>query len=354
MTRPVAGEGPQVSVHATDYAGAVAHYASPERRDAVKRHWEEPLLRRLLDRVLARVDVGGQPLQILDVGCGGGGGLTLLDGTAHLQRTATRVEYVGLDLDPHLLALARRDHGHDARVRFLHGDVRDGSPVTDVDVYLSTGVPYSHLTAEELEEVLTGFLAAAAHRHRPTALVVDVLGRWSQEWPSRWDQQRWSYRMSFFEGDDPPPTAPMRVYDGEELLALVARAAAHAGADLDELATVDRSLLVGRHSATGEYTDGPPYRTLVNGLWDPTATVDPDELHVEVPATPTPARIHTFYEEHAAAWNGLVDRARAAGWDQRDQLVLAEELRELEVVAQRGLGTGHSLTAIAVTRPRAK
>ena len=351
MTRTVPGEGPHGSAHATDYAGAVAHYASPDRRDAVKRHWEEPLLRRLLDHVLSRVDVDGQPLRILDVGCGGGGGLTLLDGTAHLQQTSTELEYVGLDLDPHLLALARQDHGDDPRARFLHGDVRAGSPVEDVDLYLSTGVPYSHLTAEELEEVVTGFFAAAAARHRPTALVVDVLGRWSTEWTSRWGQERWSYRMSFFEGDDSPPRAPMRVYDGQELLELVARAAAQAGTELDELVAVDRSLLVGRHSITGDYTDTPPYRTLVNGLWDPTTTVEPNELYVEVPAAPAPARIHTFYEEYARAWNELVDQARAAGWSERDQVTLAEQLRDLEVALQQGLGAGHSLTAVAVTRP---
>jgi SAM-dependent methyltransferase len=354
VTRPAAGDGPHGSAHATDYAGAVAHYTSPDRRDAVKRHWEEPLLRRLLDHVLTRVDVDGHPLRILDVGCGGGSGLTLLDGTGHLQRSATAIEYVGFDLDPNLLALARRDHGDDPRARFLHGDVREGSPVGDVDVYLSTGVPYSHLTAGELEDVLLGFFAAAAGRHRPTALVVDVLGRWSTEWTSRWDQKRWSYRMSFFEGDGPPPSAPMRVYDGEELLALVARAAARAGADLDELVAVDRSLLVGRHSVTGEYADGPPYRTLVNRLWDPTVRVEPDELHVEVSDTPAPARIHSFYDEYALAWNGLVDRARAAGWGERDRVALAEHLRDLEPAAQRGLGAGHSLTALAVTRPAAR
>jgi SAM-dependent methyltransferase len=354
VTQPVAGEEPHDPAHATDYAGAVAHYASPDRRDAVKRHWEEPLLRRLLDRVLTRVDAGGQPLRVLDVGCGGGGGLTLLDGTDHLQRTATPLEYIGLDLDPHLLELARRDHGQDPRVRFLQGDVRAGSPVDQVDLYLSTGVPYSHLTAEELEDVLEGFLTAAAARDRRTALVVDVLGRWSTEWTSRWDQQRWAYRMSFFEGDGPPPSAPMRVYDGEELLALITRAASEAGADLAELVTVDRSILVGRHSDTGEYTNGPPYRTLINGLWDPAVTVEPDDLYVEVPATPAPARIRAFYEKHAAEWNALVGRARTTGWDQPAQVALAEELRELEDTAQRGLGTGHSLTAVAVTRPAAK
>lgn len=359
MTRPISGEGvgpvdvTDRPVDVADYAGAVAHYASPRRRDAVKRHWEEPLLRRLLSGVLARVDVDGPaPLRVLDVGCGAGGGLGLLDATPHLERTGTPIEYVGLDLDPHLLALARRQHDHDQRASFVHGDVRDGAPTGDVDLYLSTGVPYSHLTPEELETVLAGFLGAAAHRRRPTAVVVDVLGRWSTEWTRRWDRQRWAYRMSFFEGDDTPPTAPMSVYDGPQLRRLVARAAGRAGAELDEVVAVDRSILVGRHSATGEYTDTPPYRTLVNGLWDPTASVDPERLRVEVPRTPAPAAVPAFYRELASAWHERVAAARAAGWDAAARVALAEDLRELEAQRQRGLGVGHSLTLVAVTRPR--
>jgi hypothetical protein len=32
-------------------------------------------------------------------------------------------------------------------------------------------------------------------------LVVDVLGRYSLEWTTRWDRTRWDYRMSFFATD---------------------------------------------------------------------------------------------------------------------------------------------------------
>lgn len=38
------------------YAGAVDHYLSPRRKDAVKRFWEEPATRALLARATAGLD----------------------------------------------------------------------------------------------------------------------------------------------------------------------------------------------------------------------------------------------------------------------------------------------------------
>ena len=336
-----------------DYAAAVTHYTSPRRRDAVKRHWEEPLLRGLLHRVLEQVDVDrARPLRVLDVGCGSGAGLGLLDATPHMERRGAQLEYVGLDPDPHLLAVARTQHADDPRATFVEGDIREGAPHTDVDLYLSTGVPYSHLTPDELEESLTGLLDETVRgRDRPTALIVDVLGRYSVEWTRRWDRRRWAYRMSFFEGGGPPPQADMSVYGGDELGELLARAAARAGCAIDVLETVDRSILVGRHSATGEYADDlPPWRTLVNGLWDPATTVEPDELRVELSLPAAPEPVLAFYEEFAAAWNALVDGAlaRRPGAEQAAQ---ARRLRQLEVALQRGLGVGHSLTGVLVVAP---
>lgn len=356
MTRTPADPEPDAAGTAprTDYAAAVAHYASPRRRDAVKREWEEPLLRRLLDGLLSEVDVDpSAPLRVLDVGCGGGAGLGLLDATRHLARRTAPLEYVGLDPDPHLLELARAQHAHDPRATFVRGDVRDGPPIADVDVHLSSGVPYSHLAPGELEDALTGLLAAARGRSRPTALIVDVLGRYSAEWTARWDRRRWPYRMSFFEGDGPAPSAQMTVYDGQDLREALLRAAGRAGCTVARLRTVDRSILVGRHSTTGEYADGlPPIRTLVNRLWDPEDAVDPDELRVELSLPAAPAPVQDFYAAFTAAWNDVLRTGSRPGpGGEADQAALARRLRRLEVDRQRGLGAGHSLTGVLVVRP---
>lgn len=344
---------------ASGYAGAVDHYTSPRRRDAVKRHWEEPATRRLLQGVVSRLGgAEGRPLRVLDVGCGAGGGLSLLRSTAALRDRA--LEYVGLDLDPHLLAVARARHARDPDVAFVRGDIRDGVPVRGVDLYLSTGVPYSHLTRAELEETLAGVFGAARHHPRPVAVVIDVLGRYSVEWPDRWDRSRWTYRMSFFEGEQDPPTARMTCYGGAELRALVERAARSADCGPVSVTCHDRSVLVGRHTSTGEYAPGlPPYRDLVNALWDPRTRVDLAELRADPDLPAGPARVDDFHARFAVAWNARLERAEAraaAARDEREiaadvQPALASELASLEAAMERGLGVGHSLTAVALVAP---
>ncbi len=74
MSAPMASTPAMTSA---GYAGAVDHYLSPDRHDAVKRLWEEPATRKLLDDALGYLMEDG-PLRVLDVGCGGGDGLSLL------------------------------------------------------------------------------------------------------------------------------------------------------------------------------------------------------------------------------------------------------------------------------------
>jgi SAM-dependent methyltransferase len=344
------------------YDGAVDHYTSPDRRDAVKRDWEEPATRRVIDAALRHIPQAAG-LSVLDVGCGTADGLTLLrsaDGWQRRAEAGATLRYVGLDLDERLLGVARDLNGHNSEAEFLHGDIRQPPPVDGVDLYLSSGVPYSHLTPDELEQALTGVLRAARERPHPVAVIVDVLGRYSVEWTSRWSQQRWAYRMSFFRSDRAAPSTDMTCYSGAELRATLRRAAGLAGCTLSGVECWDRSVLVGRHTSTGEYTPGlRPYREMVNALYDPRTVVDLDDLRFDVRLPDAPDEILTFFAEFGRAWNGLVDDARREADRVVDPDVVAGEvqprlavrLRDLEAARQRGLGVGHSLTAVATTLP---
>jgi SAM-dependent methyltransferase len=344
------------------YDGAVDHYTSSDRRDAVKRTWEEPATRRVIDTALGHLPPTSE-LRVLDIGCGTGEGLALLRSTPTWRRrsgTGTTLRYVGLDLDERLLEVARGLHGDDDGVTFVHGDVREGLPADDADLYLSSGVPFSHLTTGELERALTGILRAARRRPHPVAVVVDVLGRYSVEWTSRWAQRRWDYRMSFFRSDHRADSTDMTCYGGAELRAALWGAAGRAECPLSGVECSDRSVLVGRHTTTGEYTPGiRPYRELVNALHDPLAEVDLDQLRFDIRLPDAPGEILGFYAGFGAAWNALLEETRQAVRRVADpgivaadlQPRLASRLRDLEAASQRGLGVGHSLTAVAVTRP---
>lgn len=342
----------------SEYAGAVDHYRSPDRRDAVKRRWEEPDLIALFARALTALDTD-EPIAVLDIGCGPA---TVLDLLRRVEEAGGRWDgtYLGLDLDPDLLELARERHATDATVAFAHGDVRDGIPPGDHDLVVSSGVPWSHLERPDLRRALRHLFTHAAARTRPTVLVVDVLGRYSLEWIERWDQTRWDYRMSFFAMEGDVPRAPMSTYDGVELTRILTEVATEAGVGDVEVACHDRSLVVGRHTMTGEYTrDLPRFRDLVDGLYDPEVHIDLDALRLALPLGHAPTPVLEAHRALADGWNTTLDRAatRARALDQQTvaaelQPVLADELHGVERGLDRGLGIGHSLTAV-VTVPGA-
>lgn len=353
----------------SDYTGAVAHYASPDRRDAVKRLWEEPDLVALLDDALAATRTSPAPgaaahtdasvRRVLDVGCGPGTVLELLHRTEAV-RDGLQLRYLGMDLDDDLLELARHRHD-DPHVLFERGDIRDGVPGGDHDLIVSSGVPYSHLTPDELRTALGHQVDHAGRRDRPTVLVVDVLGRYSLEWTSRWATTRWDYRMSFFATDGPIPRAPMTTWSGEDLRTCIESLAAERPAvELTDCRLVDRSLVVGRHTMTGDYTPGlPRFRDLVDGLIDPAVVIDLDALRLALDLPDAPQPVLDAHARLAQAWNHALDQAaQAAEGEPRDQVAavlqpeLFHTLHEVEQRVQAGLGMGHSLTALVHLAPR--
>jgi SAM-dependent methyltransferase len=355
--------GPGHDAHA--YAGAGQHYTSPTRRDWVKRAWEEPAFHRHLDDALRGAHREGlsASLDVLDVGCGTGVALDLLLATPALaDGTLTLVRATGLDLDEGLLTIARERYADDARVAFVTGDLTDPPSTGPHDLVLSSGVPFSHLEPAELERSLTLLartaLGRGAAEHgagreaghgagRTVLVVVDVLGRYSLEWTTRWDATRWDYRMSFFSTDVDVSSTPMTTWSGSDLAATIARAAESAGATLAGLTLVDRSIAVGRHTMTGEYTPGlPRLRDLVDALVEPEVTVDLAALRIALTLPDAPADVLAQHATFAAAWNAALDDAERDGTPQPE---LAVRLRELEAgFESSGLGIGHSLTAFAV------
>ncbi|NYD34315.1 class I SAM-dependent methyltransferase [Actinomycetospora corticicola] len=329
----------------TSYAGASAHYLSPRRRDPVKRHWEEPVNHRILARALGFVE--GDPVRVVDVGSGTGDGLALLEAI-----TDRPLDYLGLDPDPEMITTAGATHEGRDGVRFLQADVRDDLDLAP-DLWLSAGAPWSHLDHHDFRTTLVRLLRAAARRDRPTALVVDTLGRWSMEWPAHWDDERWDYRMSFFQGaGDDPVAAPMSTHTRWTIDAAVLEA----DVPLAALEFHDRSITVGRHTSTAAFHPGlTDYRGLVNALHDGDTGPDLADLRLDPPSGPAPREVESFFAAFAALWNARLDRATeqeaALGSDPSRRRVLAADLCALEHGAAPGLGVGHSLIALIVVAP---
>lgn len=337
------------------YQGAAQHYLSPQRRDPVKVASEEPISRRVIARALSWLDLGeDETVRVLDVGSGTADGFSLLtepgeDGSVVLPES--RCRYVGLDVDPEMVATAAA-HTTSPRAEFVLGDVRDALPDGGVDLYLSCGVPYSHLTTDELVDALASVLGSITARGRRAAVVVDVLGRYSVEWQPRWHLDRWDYAMSFFAGGE-HIEEPMTFHDRPSLDRVVDAAAAATGARITRRAHTDRSVLVGRHTATGTFhPEVPRFRSLVNALVRDPSGVRAEALHFAPATGGAPDVVLAHLARFAQRWNATLEPFAGRALSAPEAARLVDGLLACERdAADAGLGVGHSFTATLLVEP---
>jgi SAM-dependent methyltransferase len=368
------------------YSDAVAHYTSAQRRDPVKTEWEEPFSIEIYRQAVARL---GSPaaVSVLDVGCGTGDGLSLISKSlrASPATASACLSYVGIDNSSDMILKAREIRKDEQTATFIERDVREGIPECPFDLYLSCGVPYSHLTEYEFESAIVRILSAIRRNQSRSAIIIDVLGRFSIEWPSMWARTRWPYRMSFFTTDSTMQPVDMSFYSSASLSGFIDRCAKKAGVALESKQFYDRSIAAGRHTTTGEYNDGlPPMRDYVNSLYTE-ADFDLSLLYLPPVCAGGFTEAESFHQIFRTAWNATVRNAenRAAGRTSRRQMQafatngfqlapgadiatgdcdklpqtapqreLAGSLRRLEYTMQPGLGVGHSLVAVVVADGR--
>lgn len=332
------------------YSHGADHYRSPARRDPVKLTVEEVVSHRIYDYAVRSLGKApGDTLRVIDLGCGTGDGLSLLTEshlTAHPVVADLHLDYVGVDLDPNMIDAAREIHFTKTDCQFRVGDMRDCLPEEPVDLVMSCGVPYSHLTHDEIEEVVTNIFGHIRRHRTRTAVVIDVLGRYSIEWPAMWEQTRWPYAMTFFKNSAPPIRDEMTHFGHQELSMLITSAASAAGVRIDDAVFTDRSVAVGRHTSTGEFNSTiPPYRDLVNSLLRGDNTVDIQDLKLpDMHSDSAPHAVNVFFDHYTRRWNDRV-AAHATAHSTQNTRALGLALAALETEQRPGLGIGHSLSA---------
>lgn len=381
--------------------------------DNVRRFWEDEVTaRQMSPAISALVDPQSNrrgPIRILDMGCGSGDGFELLTRVPSVNTRSDNVScaalrpdaiarYVGVDINEDLISQAQSCHGGNANTAFIQGDLTDGLPEEIVgqepfDLYFAGYGTLSHFHDDQSAVIIADVCRHAADR---AIFVGDWLGRYSYEWQDLWhhpvDREYFmDYRISYIypqeERNNIEVTSfPLRLMTAREIMTVVEEAQAKSGARLKPLAFFDRSIFVGRHMETGDYSGHcSDTRNAVNSLLEPSLRTDLSRLVVNYVAREGFGELNTFFESFFAACNRLVrytqallegDRSAEAlrnesmetvrgaqdairrvvestalfDWcDARANFVeplLAYCLRQLETDMQPGLGYGHGLVGV--------
>ena len=383
--------------------------------DNVRTYWEDQLTRIafrpfLLDLVERRRKEN-RGVRILDLGCGSGQGYEILvkidshDLDLGLQHERVLPEdsidlYYGVDISQPMVDKGEVLFADKPNVKFAQLDLREGlgkikTAEKPFDIYFSSYAALSHLSKEQLQNLLQDI---SAHGTNESLVVLDLVGRYSIEWPQFWsasseNEKVRDYTMSYLYSEPVREHLdiekfPLRFWTGNEVRELTQGITADTGVALEVLKLMDRSILVGRHTDTREYNKQlKPIRRLSNCLHEDYFRTDLQTLMLDERMVPNHPEVAPFLHSLIKAWNILVDYTQKrlrneiqltdlkdwnefpkplhfalmtmdrviadVGWmwygDPRANIIepqLGYALRTLEYEMQTGMGCGHGLLAI--------
>ncbi|MGF1581751.1 MAG: class I SAM-dependent methyltransferase [Gemmataceae bacterium] len=379
--------------------------------DNARLYWEDQTTRiALLDPISSLLDDISTHVRVLDLGCGSGQGY---DNLTRLERDHLSLEeahdwllpedslyYHGIDLSEAMVERGRKNYAHRSNIRFEKHDLNEGlanikSEEEPFHIYYSSYGSLSHLQRHNLVNLLADI---AEHGMNGSLVVLDLLGRYSLEWPRYWsaetEEEKYThYTMSYLYLGDEEAMAkaeffPIRFWAGAEIPLLIDEVNAKSGYEYAVPVQADRSILIGRHSDTQEFnSEIPSIRSKINLLLEDHRRTHLPSLLLDPSIVPDGAPVTAFLRKYIQCWNTLVEftqkRVEKAlrltevkGWskfpaplqfalmsmdrvindinwmgfgDPRANILepqLAYTLQALERNLQQGLGVGHGLVVV--------
>lgn len=400
-----------------DAAVAMGFYGRDEgglhgKKDYARKFWEDTSSKLMLRPALEALLRQSPRVRVVDLGCGSGEGLHLIThvpvSNAVRQRDRTFVAgeenlgcYIGVDISAGMVAQGRRNFADRPFVRFEQADLARGFPLTEepsFDLYFSSYGSFSHLSEVELTRLVGDI---ARHTDKPAFVVLDLLGRFSPEWPQYWTRgsgEFLEYHMGYLV--DRAAVAEVErfrctFWSGDDVRRVATHASEQAGVAVRVCDLRDRSILIGRHMEMGTFNATPrPYRSLINQLFHQDYRSDLSNLIADLPMLDSFRLTHgtqaARIDGYCRDWNvvvrlvrSLMDRDDAAvrGAIESSSGMLAEDLRmlawlhrnadrfpvvdfwasvmgpqvacvlrNLECSLPEGLGCGHGLLALLAVR----
>ncbi|ACB52226.1 hypothetical protein cce_2878 [Crocosphaera subtropica ATCC 51142] len=383
--------------------------------DNVRTYWEDQLtrivLRPYLWEIVENCRSEQRGVKIVDLGCGAGQGydiLTKIDrrdldlGLQH-KRVLPPDDlslFLGLDISQAMVEKGQTLFADHPYVQFQQADLSEGlgnikQTESPFDLYFSSYGSLSHLARKDLVKLLGDI---CHHGQEGSYIVMDLIGRYSIEWPDFWyaqseEEKVRQYNMGYLYSDEVRQTAdiesfPIRFWTGEEVRELAQEITDQVGVELEVVRLVDRSILVGRHTDTRSFNPKlKPIRRCINSLHEDYLRTNLDELMLDASIFPDHPFISPLLYELINSWNILIEFTQhrlshnfslpeLKGWDEfpkplqfalmtidrviadvgwmwygdpRANIIepqLGYALRTLEYEMQRGWGCGHGLIAV--------
>ena len=308
----------------------------PRKYDNIRMYWEDQIsrhsIRPFLSDIVARKKKNKEKIRVIDFGCGSGQGFELLtkievsdqdfslEGDYKWLLKEDNIDlYLGLDISQAMVDKGKENYADRPNIKFQQADLSNGlGKIKDTeapfDMYFSSYGSLSHLTTKQLRALLQ---EVTEHGANGSVIVLDLLGKYSIEWPGYWvkdtsDDQMRDYSMSYLHlglGTDKSEIEhfPIRFWSGHEIEDFIEKMNSTSKSKLKVLNKVDRSVLVGRHTVTNEYNPHvPPLRDMVNSLHRDYMRTDLNQLIIDPNVFSPHPTISPFLGELIESWNTVI------------------------------------------------
>ena len=323
------------------------------KHDNVRRYWEDQINRYTLNQSLEDLVIHKRRslsrINVLDLGCGSGEGYEILTDLRRQKVSLDHQEvivmpsrmmghYKGVDISPAMVQKASELYSDNPKIAFAVADLNAGLPVAadepPYDLYFSSFGSLSHLDDEALARLVADI---CTHMGDRSLFIADMIGRYSYEWQCYWncpgqdETNMHQYSMSYIYPSEmldkvEVESFPMRYWGGQELDEFISEIAARQGITIVRRKIRDRSVLVGRHMDTGEYSDNSlPIRQAVCSLHEFNRRTDLNQLFFDYIPHPNHPQLNRFFENFQMAWNAVVQAAIEALSCWKDNQKLRED-----------------------------
>ncbi len=267
------------------------------KKDNVRKYWEDIFIKIFLRPIISEILLEKEKIRVVDLGSGSGEGLELITHIPFdtLQKNRNFILskdeidfYFGLDISPSMVNQGNENYKQYNNIKFIQDDLSKEYFFLDekpFDLYLSTYSSPSHLSRIELENLLSQILV---HNQNSFFIYLDVLGKYSPEWPNYWEKNNDElqlYNMSWLkpQSKEKIENFYMRFWSAQELKDVINKIASKHNRNVN-VKFKDRSIFVGRHIDTGYFNEFPlPIRYQVNQLFERDYEGELDKLKLDFP-----------------------------------------------------------------------